>query len=108
MPAFTPFDACTKTLSEGLSLFILCCIHYYIRKIYLQEIRDHLQTPEAVLADAVVVGFPGGTKVKALGDGLLQLSISTSDGKPGVAMGHVMEHHTAVPEASRLLISSMD
>lgn len=50
---------------------------------HIQEIRDYLQTPEAVLPNAVVVGFLGGTKVKSLGDGLFQLSISTSDGKPG-------------------------
>lgn len=50
---------------------------------HIQEIQDYLSKPEAVLPNAVVVGFLGGTKIKAMGNGTVEISISTSGGKPG-------------------------
>ncbi|MFN3438223.1 MAG: DGQHR domain-containing protein DpdB [Acidovorax sp.] len=50
---------------------------------HIQEIQDYLRKPEAVLPNAVVVGFLGGTKIKALGNGVVEISISTAGGKPG-------------------------
>lgn len=50
---------------------------------HIQEIQDYLETPEAVLPNAVVVGFLGGTKIKTMTDGVVEISISTAGGKPG-------------------------
>jgi DGQHR domain-containing protein len=50
---------------------------------HILEIQDYLQKPEAVLPNAVVVGFLGGTKIKSLGDGVVEITISTASGKPG-------------------------
>ncbi|MGO4396185.1 DGQHR domain-containing protein DpdB [Variovorax sp. M-6] len=50
---------------------------------HIQEIQDYLQKREAVLPNAVVVGFLGGTKIKDLGSGVVEISISTAGGKPG-------------------------
>lgn len=50
---------------------------------HIQEIEDYLKAPEAVLPNAVVVGFLGGTKIKSLDHGVVEISISTAGGKPG-------------------------
>lgn len=50
---------------------------------HIQEIRDYLSKEDAVLPNAVVVGFLGNVKVKPLGDGVFKLTVSTANGKPG-------------------------
>jgi DGQHR domain-containing protein len=50
---------------------------------HIQEIRDYLDSADAVLPNAIVVGFLGGVKVKALGPGTFRLIVSTENGKPG-------------------------
>ncbi|CAG9261455.1 conserved hypothetical protein [Paraburkholderia unamae] len=50
---------------------------------HIQEIQDYLEKREAVLPNAIVVGFLGGAKIKALGDGIVEIMISTANGKPG-------------------------
>ncbi|WP_217591334.1 DGQHR domain-containing protein DpdB [Burkholderia sp. GbtcB21] len=67
---------------------------------HIQEIRDYLQKEDAVLPNAVVVGFLGATKVKDLGDGVFQLSVSTSGGKPGFVVDG-QQRLTALSQAKR-------
>ncbi len=50
---------------------------------HIQEIRDYLRSEDAVLPNAIVVGFLGDVKVKAFGDGVFRLTVSTANGKPG-------------------------
>src|SRR5262249_18584329 len=50
---------------------------------HIQEIRDYLQSPNAVLPNAIVVGFMGGVRVSPLKHGLFQLTMSTGGSKPG-------------------------
>jgi DGQHR domain-containing protein len=51
---------------------------------HIQEIRDYLSKEDAVLPNAIVVGFfVGDVKVKPLGEGIFRLSVSTARGKPG-------------------------
>ncbi|WP_213762439.1 DGQHR domain-containing protein DpdB [Caballeronia sp. dw_19] len=67
---------------------------------HIQEIRDYLQKEEAVLPNAIVVGFLGGTRVKDLGDGVYQLTISISEGKPGFVVDG-QQRLTALSQAKR-------
>ena len=51
---------------------------------HIQEIKDYLGKDDAVLPNAVVVGFfIGDVAVKPLGDGIFRLTVSTARGKPG-------------------------
>ncbi len=50
---------------------------------HIQEIRDYLRSPAAVLPNAIVVGFLGGVRVRPQGDGTFRLTVSTGRGKPG-------------------------
>lgn len=50
---------------------------------HIQEIRDYLETPNAVLPNAVVVGFLGGVTIKALSKGMYSLTVAVSETKPG-------------------------
>jgi DGQHR domain-containing protein len=67
---------------------------------HIQEIRDYLQAPGAVLPNAVVVGFLGGTKVDSLRNGVFRLTISTADGKPGFVVDG-QQRLTALSQARR-------
>jgi DGQHR domain-containing protein len=50
---------------------------------HIQEIRDYLRSSDAVLPNAIVVGFLGGVKVKSASNGAFGLTVSTARGKPG-------------------------
>lgn len=51
---------------------------------HIQEIRDYVSKADAVLPNAIVVGFfLGDVKVKPIGDGVYRLSVSTAGGKRG-------------------------
>lgn len=51
---------------------------------HIQEIRDYLDSKDAVLPNAIVVGFfSRDVAVKSLGNGIYDLSVSTTRGKPG-------------------------
>jgi DGQHR domain-containing protein len=50
---------------------------------HIHEIRDYLQSQEAVLPNAVVVGFLGGVTIKPLSNGLYSLVVTLKHGKPG-------------------------
>lgn len=67
---------------------------------HIQEIQDYLKTPGAVLPNAIVVGFLGGTKVTAHRNGLYELTISTTGGKPGFVVDG-QQRLTALSKAKR-------
>jgi DGQHR domain-containing protein len=51
---------------------------------HIREIRDYLAREDALLPNAVIVAFINGAKVKDLGDGVVEVTISAPDGeKPG-------------------------
>lgn len=51
---------------------------------HIQEIRDYVSNEDAVLPNAVVVGFfLRDVTVKAIGNGVFHLIVSTKSGKPG-------------------------
>jgi DGQHR domain-containing protein len=51
---------------------------------HIREIRDYLETPEAVLPNPIVVAFTAGIEVKAGRDGACQVSIDVSGGPCGL------------------------
>jgi DGQHR domain-containing protein len=67
---------------------------------HIQEIRDYLGSNEAVLPNAIVVGFLGNVKVKPLTDGVFQLTVSTKLGKPGFVVDG-QQRLTALSQTSR-------
>lgn len=50
---------------------------------HIKEIRDYMSRDDALLPNAVIVAFIGSVKLKELGDGIVEVSISTTKGKPG-------------------------
>ncbi len=53
---------------------------------HIREIRDYLETPEAVLPNPIVVAFTSGVSVEAVDDGLCRVTIDVSDGPPGLVV----------------------
>lgn len=50
---------------------------------HIRDIRDYLQRDDALLPNAVIVAFIGGTHVKNVGDGRLEVVINDKNGPPG-------------------------
>jgi len=50
---------------------------------HIKEIRDYLKRDDALLPNAVIVAFIDGVKIKSLGDGIVEVTISVKDNKPG-------------------------
>ena len=50
---------------------------------HIREIREYLQTDDAVLPNCIVVGFVEGVKVRERSDGWMEVVIDTSEGPPG-------------------------
>src|ERR1039458_8028466 len=50
---------------------------------HIQEIRDYLQSEDAVLPNSVVVGFLGGLTVRSHHNGTYSLTITVAKDKPG-------------------------
>lgn len=50
---------------------------------HIKEIRDYLRRDDALLPNAVIVAFIDGVKIKELSDGILEVTIDTTDKKPG-------------------------
>lgn len=67
---------------------------------HIQEIRDYLQSADAVLPNAIVVGFLGGVKVKRQVNGTYRLLVSTARGKPGFIVDG-QQRLTALAQAGR-------
>jgi DGQHR domain-containing protein len=53
---------------------------------HIREIRDYLETPEAVLPNPIVVAFTSGVTVEEVGESLCRVSIDVSDGPPGLVV----------------------
>lgn len=51
---------------------------------HIREIRDYLETPEAVLPNPIVVAFTSGVEVKDGPGGTCRVSIDVTDGPPGL------------------------
>ena len=51
--------------------------------IFKKQIRDYLKRDDALLPNAVIVAFIDGVKIKSLGDGIVEVTISAKDNKPG-------------------------
>lgn len=68
---------------------------------HIQEIRDYLGKEDAVLPNAIVVGFfLGDVTVKPLGDGIFRLTVSTVRGKPGFVVDG-QQRLTALSQSER-------
>jgi DGQHR domain-containing protein len=68
---------------------------------HIQEIKDYLGKEDAVLPNAIVVGFFGrDVKVKPLGDGIFRLTVSTARGKPGFVVDG-QQRLTALAQSDR-------
>jgi DGQHR domain-containing protein len=67
---------------------------------HIQEIQDYLAAENAVLPNAIVVGFLGDVKVKPRGDGIYRLKISTAQGKPGFVVDG-QQRLTALAQSQR-------
>jgi len=67
---------------------------------HIQEIRDYLSSENAVLPNAIVVGFLGDVKTKARGDGVFRLTVSTANGKPGFVVDG-QQRLTALAQSER-------
>lgn len=51
---------------------------------HIREIRDYLSRDDALLPNAVIVAFIDGVRIEDLGDGVVQIEISATDGeRPG-------------------------
>lgn len=50
---------------------------------HIKEIRDYMARQDALLPNAVIVAFIEGVKVKDLGDGIVEVEITTANSKPG-------------------------
>lgn len=50
---------------------------------HIKEIRDYLGRKDALLPNAVIVAFIDGVKIKDLGDGVIEVKITTTENKPG-------------------------
>lgn len=50
---------------------------------HIKEIRDYLGREDALLPNAVIVAFIDGVKIKNLGDGIVEVTITAKEGKPG-------------------------
>lgn len=50
---------------------------------HIKEIRDYLVRDDALLPNAVIIAFIDGVKVKDRGEGLVEVEIDTTDGRPG-------------------------
>lgn len=50
---------------------------------HIQEIQDYIKSPRAVLPNSIVVGFFAGVKAKPVQNGLYELTVTTTRGKPG-------------------------
>jgi DGQHR domain-containing protein len=53
---------------------------------HIREIRDYLETPEAVLPNSIVVAFTRGVSIEKVRGGLHRVSIDVSDGPPGLVV----------------------
>jgi DGQHR domain-containing protein len=51
---------------------------------HIREIRDYLETPEAVLPNPIVVAFTSGVEVTERPDGVCQVTIDVEGGPPGL------------------------
>src|SRR5690349_7963362 len=67
---------------------------------HIQEIRDYLRSSDAVLPNAIVVGFLGGVRVKAMGKGVYALRVTPNGGKPGFVVDG-QQRLTALSQAER-------
>lgn len=67
---------------------------------HIHEIRDYLASEEAVLPNAIVIGLLGGVRIKTLGAGLFELTISVSRRKPGFVVDG-QQRLTALAQANR-------
>lgn len=67
---------------------------------HIQEIRDYLSSENAVLPNAIVVGFLGDVKAKKLGEGVFRLTVSTAKGKPGFVVDG-QQRLTALAQSER-------
>jgi DGQHR domain-containing protein len=50
---------------------------------HIREIRDYLETPEAVLPNPIVVAFTSGVTTTEAGEGVCRVTIDIADGPPG-------------------------
>lgn len=50
---------------------------------HIKEIRDYLKRDDALLPNAVIIAFIDGVKIKELGGNVLEITVTTKDGKPG-------------------------
>jgi DGQHR domain-containing protein len=50
---------------------------------HIKDIRDYLGRDDALLPNAVILAFVDGVQIQELGDGLLEVTIDCSEGKPG-------------------------
>ena len=68
---------------------------------HIQEIRDYVSKEDAVLPNAIVVGFfLGDVKVKAMGDGVFRLSVSKDGEKRGFVVDG-QQRLTALAQSER-------
>lgn len=68
---------------------------------HIQEIKDYLGKDDAVLPNAIVVGFfLGDVTVKPIGDGIFRLTVSTARGKPGFVVDG-QQRLTALAQSER-------
>lgn len=51
---------------------------------HIREIRDYLETPEAVLPNPIVVAFTSGVEVEQAPDGVCRVTIDVGAGPPGL------------------------
>ncbi len=66
---------------------------------HIREIKDYLNTPNAVLPNPIVVAFTGGVEVVEVGDGLCRVTVDTTDGATGLVVDG-QQRLTALNESS--------
>lgn len=53
---------------------------------HIREIRDYLETPTAIIPNAIVVAFTEGVLLEEMGDGICKVTVDLSDGPKGLVV----------------------
>lgn len=53
---------------------------------HIREIRDYLETPSAIIPNAIVVAFTEGVTLEDVGDGICRVTIDLTDGPRGLVV----------------------
>ena len=53
---------------------------------HIREIRDYLETPTAIIPNAIVVAFTEGVVLEEMGDGICKVTLDLTDGPKGLVV----------------------